>query len=58
MAMKDKSLADKIEKHRQDELDHMNIAIEKGSISAPLYPYIKTIISSLCRLAISTTRIF
>lgn len=57
MAMKDKDLAEKIEKHRQDELEHMNIAIEKGSISAPLYPYVKSLISSLCRFAISATRI-
>ena len=56
MAMKDKPLAEKIEKHRQDEVEHMNIAIEKGSVSAPFYPYVKTFISFLCMFAISSTR--
>jgi len=56
-AMDDKALAEKIEKHRLDEVEHMNIAIEKGSLSAPLYPYIKNLIGSLCKFAIFATRI-
>lgn len=57
LAMKDKNLAKKIEQHRKDEEEHMHIAIEKGSMNAPLYPYIKSLISSLCRFAIYSTRI-
>lgn len=55
-AMGDKDLAEKIEKHRLDEVEHKDIAIEKGSIDAPLYPYIKTLIGSLCKFAIFTSK--
>ena len=50
-------LAEQIEQHRQDELNHKNIAIKHGSTEAPMYLALKIIISKLCNFAIFSSKI-
>lgn len=57
LSMNNKELASKIEQHRQDELEHKNIAVEYGSREAILYPYIKMAIGKLCKFAIFASKI-
>ena len=57
IAMGEVELAKNIEKHRQDELEHKNTAIEYGSMDAVFYPYLKMAIGKLCKFAIFTSKI-
>jgi ubiquinone biosynthesis monooxygenase Coq7 len=57
LSMNNPELANKIEEHRQDELEHKNTAIEYGSHDAIFFPYIKMAIGKLCKFAIFASKI-
>ena len=48
----EKELAEKIEVFRLEELEHRDIAIEHGSMNAPVYGFVKGVISRICKMAI------
>ncbi|MGV2432959.1 MAG UNVERIFIED_CONTAM: demethoxyubiquinone hydroxylase family protein [Rickettsiaceae bacterium] len=54
----DKELANKVEQHRLDEVEHKKIAIDSGSMEVRGYPYIKLAINSICKFAIWASKVF
>jgi ubiquinone biosynthesis monooxygenase Coq7 len=48
----EKNLAATIEEFRLEELEHRNIALEHGSMDAPVYGLVKAMISKVCKVAI------
>ena len=48
----EKELAKNVEAFRLEELEHRDIAIEHGSMNAPVYGFVKGLISRVCKVAI------
>lgn len=52
----DPELSSKVEEFRLEELEHRDIAIERGAELAPAYPVMSALIRFGCRVAIATAK--
>lgn len=49
-------LLERIEEYRAEELEHKELAIDHGSMEAPLYSFVRKAIGGVCRVAIELSK--